>query len=281
MTAHLQDDRVLPETRAAAVLVTLVLVAAGVTLYVWPADTEELFAWPIRPAMTPLFMGAGYLLGSYFWARAIFAARWHHVGAVLVPITLFAWMMLIATVLHWDRFNHSHPWFYVWVGIYVVTPFLVPVLWLRNRRTDPGAPDPDDPQMPGGLRLFLAIGGAAQLVLGLALFLVPEVFIGIWPWLLTPLTARVIGGWYATAGLTGLVTSRDPRWSTSRILFQGSIAWLALLLLAVGRARSDLDPANPLTWAYIGSLVIFLAVTVGFYATLERERWRKSRRGLP
>jgi hypothetical protein len=58
------DDRVLPETRWLSALIVPFLLVAFVLLYVFPSDTDRLFAWTIRPDMTPLIMGAGYISGS-------------------------------------------------------------------------------------------------------------------------------------------------------------------------------------------------------------------------
>jgi hypothetical protein len=49
--------------------------------------------------------------------------------------------MLIATVIHWDRFNHGDAdaiaaiAFYAWTSVYVVSPFAVFAIWWRNRAT--------------------------------------------------------------------------------------------------------------------------------------------------
>ena len=56
--------------------------------------------------------------------------------------------MLIATILHWDRFNHGDAplvgaiVFYGWVTVYIVSPVVVLALWWFNRRTDSGGPPP-------------------------------------------------------------------------------------------------------------------------------------------
>ena len=224
--------------------------------------------------MTPQFMGAVYLMGAYFWTRAIFADRWHHVGNALIPTTLFASLMLIATVLHWDRFNHQHIWFHVWLATYVVTPILVPLIWYRNQRTDPIARESGDPAILPSLRWFLYIAGAILLVCGLAMIIRPQWFVAVWPWQLTPLTGRVIGGWYAMAGLAWIVAARDERWSASKIVFEGAFISQVLLIVAVLRSPRDIDWSNPLAWIYVGSLLVFIGVTVGYYVAHERRARR-------
>ena len=44
--------------------------------------------------------------------------------------------------------------------------------------------------------------------------------IAVWPWTLTPLTARVAGAMFALPGLVGLGIALDRRWSAARIILQ-------------------------------------------------------------
>src|SRR6266705_3596308 len=98
-----RNDRILPETRWLAVLIIPFLVAAFTLLYFWPNDTDKLFAWTIKPAMTPMMLAAAYLGGIYFFARVIPAKQWHLVKLGFLPVTAFATLQGIATFLHWDR----------------------------------------------------------------------------------------------------------------------------------------------------------------------------------
>src|SRR6266700_7376359 len=138
------DDRILPETRWLAALIIPFLVVAFIILYFWPNDTDKLFAWTIKPTMTPMMLAAAYFGGIYFFTRAILAKQWHLVKVGFLPVTAFASLLGIATILHWDRFNHSHISFYTWAALYFTTPFLVFAVWLRNRTTDPGTAESRD-----------------------------------------------------------------------------------------------------------------------------------------
>ena len=127
-----RTDEIFPFTKIAAFFVVLILVSGFLILYLFPDDTERLFAWTINPRMTPLAMGAGYAAGAFFFTRTILANRWHHVGTGILPITIFSAAMGAATFLHWDRFNHDHVTFVLWTITYIVTPFLIPFIWFRN-----------------------------------------------------------------------------------------------------------------------------------------------------
>jgi len=102
-----RDDRVLLATRwLSAIIIPFLLAAFGV-LYLLPDHTGELFAWNIQPRMTAMMLGEAYLAGAYFFVRVIFSARWHWVAVGFLPVTTFATLMGISTILYWGRFNHS------------------------------------------------------------------------------------------------------------------------------------------------------------------------------
>ncbi|MHB8752617.1 MAG: hypothetical protein ACYDBJ_25915, partial [Aggregatilineales bacterium] len=147
-----RDDRVYRETRWLSAIIVPFLLVAFYILYLRPDDTKALFAWEIRPRMTAMMLGAAYIGGAYFFTRAVRSLRWHWIGLGFLPVTAFASLMGIATILHWDRFTHDSFSFVTWVVLYFTTPFLVFGTWLRNRRTDPHVPDADDILLPMAVR---------------------------------------------------------------------------------------------------------------------------------
>ena len=101
---------------------------AWVVLFLHPGETDRRFAWTIDSRMTAMVMGAGYGSAIYFFVRVVSEHRWHRVGLGFLPITVFTWMMLGTTFLHWDRFRHGSFPFELWFWIYLITPVLVPVV---------------------------------------------------------------------------------------------------------------------------------------------------------
>jgi hypothetical protein len=199
------------------------------------------------------------------------------VGLGILPITPFAFAMGLATLLHWDRFNHGHISFWLWAIVYAITPFLVPYVWFRNQATDPRRPDPDNVAVPWFVRGLVGLSGVPQLLLALGLFLTPSLLIPVWPWQLTPLTARVIGGWWSLLGAGALLLAVEPRWSAWRITVQGTLIFDVLLLIGFARAWSDFNPANPLTWGYLALMFTSLSGLSVLYAAMEYQRWRQTR----
>ncbi len=270
--SKVRDDRIFGATHWIATVIVPFLLAAFVILYLLPDDTERLFAWTIKPRMTPLIMGAGYIAGAYFFARVLTATCWHRVGLGFLPVTTFTIFRALATVLHWDRFHHGHVAFVTWVALYAITPFLVPALWFRNRAADPGTPETGDVIVPARVRWAIGLVSVANLGVSLLMFLAPGFAISIWPWKLTPLTAQVIGGWFALPGVTGLGFASDARWSASRIPIQSAAIGLALILVGVFRAWDNFDRTNPLTWLFVGAIALTLAVFCTLHVSLDARR---------
>lgn len=273
------DDLILPETRVVSMFIPPFLIVAFIMLYFFPYDGVAfngipLFAWTIKPAMTPLIMAAGYISGAYFFVRLIMGGKWHWFAHGFPAITAFTWFMGLSTLLHWDRFLHNHISFYAWLILYLVTPFLVPALWWRNHRADPATPDSGDVVVPQVVRSAVLVMSVVMVGLALFMFIFPQVMIEIWPWSLTPLTARIVGGWFALPGVMGLFVSRDPRWSSWRILLESQMIAFVLIIIAVARAWSDFNQASPMTWLFIGSLVLMLAGIIALYTSSEAARRR-------
>jgi len=264
------------EVRVVAVLIILVLVLAFIALYVYPNFTDQDFAWTIKPSTTAILIGLGYMAGALFFVRVITARKWQYVQAGFLPITMFTIFMIAATFLHWNRFHQGTVIFILWTVIYLATPLLVPWLWWRNRGRDTHAPDEKDWLFPSRMRQAAIAGGAVGLALALVAFIWPSLLISITPWSLTELTARVMAGWFALAFATTLSIGRDGRWSAVRFLMQSFIFGQALALLAMPRMWSDLDPAHPMTYVFVGGLVVALVGLVILYVVIERRSRRVS-----
>jgi len=265
-----RNDRILPVTRWISVILVPFLVAAFVILYLFPDHTQELFAWGIQPRMSAMMLGAAYIAGAYFFGRAATHARWHWVKVGFLPVTTFATLMGIATILHWDRFNHGYILFFAWAGLYFTTPFIVFLLWLRNRSTDPGPTDTShELRVPNLVRLVIGIVGSLTLLTSIVLFVEPGLMMSAWPWQLTPLTARVMGALFALTGVGELAIALDVRWSAVRIPLQSQMIGIALIGLAMIFSWSTFHQANPLTWIFLTSIIFLLVANPLLYIWME------------
>lgn len=262
------DDRVLRTTRGVAALIIPFLVLAFVVLDGWPRDTARLFAWPIKPPLTPMLLGSVYLGGAYFFARAVRAPRWHTIKGGFPPVATFATLMGIATILHWEKFTHSHVAFWLWAGLYFTTPFLVAGVWIANRRYE-NRTTGSDVVVPEPLARIIGTIGVVAVVMSAFLFLFPQRAIDVWPWTLTQLTARVMGAIFAL-GLAAVGAFTERRWSAYRLLVQVEMIMLALILVSGIRGAADWDSSNVLTWLFAAGFVGVLVASVVLYVRMER-----------
>jgi hypothetical protein len=275
--ATIRDDRVLRGTHWAAFVVFLILVPAVIVLWGAPGETADLWSWTIKPDLTPIFLGAGYGAGAYFFWRTFRADRWHPSSAGVVSAAAFAAAMLVATLIHWDKFNHGDAptlaaiAFYGWVIVYIISPAIVFGLWLRNERTDPRTPDATDAVLPRSVLLGARLFGAAAIIGAAVFFISPQTAIDVWPWTLTELTARVLASFMFQVGVGATLLSLDSRWSSWRLLVQTFFIATALLLAGAIRAFDDFDRDSAMTWLYLGGLLGSDVLLLTLYRTYDKQ----------
>ena len=249
-----RDDRVFGSTRLLGAIIVPFLLVAFALLYFFPDDTRHWFAWDVQPTITPLVMGAGYIAGAYFFVRVARETRWHRIQVGFLPVTAFTVFMAIGDVQPPRPVRHE--------------PRRVLDLG-RALRHDAGAgpagvvAQPQDRSAHAGagravaaarVRPALLVVGAVQSVVALVLLLWPSAMIEHWPWLLTPLTAQTLGGWFALPGVTALAMGLDGRASAIRITLESQLIGLALILLGTARAWEDIDASNALAPTFVAGL---------------------------
>jgi hypothetical protein len=276
----MKNDRIYPVTRWLAAIIVPFLVAAFYILYLRTSETKELFAWEIKAPMSAMMLASAYIGGAYFFGRAVFARRWHQIGMGFLPVATFASLMAIATLLNLDRFNRNIS-FYTWEVLYFTTPFLVFGAWLWNRRTDPASPEAGDFVLPHLARYVIGAAALANLLISTALFLQPNVMLGLWPWPLTVLTARVISSMFALQGVFAVCLALDPRWSAARILTESQWVSMLFILIALWRTWNTLDQTKPFTWVFVVSIVAILAIIPGLYLLIEMRRRKNIEKTSP
>lgn len=270
MPATIRDDRVLTTTRIVSIVIVPVLTAAFVILFLFPGQTHELWGWTIRSRMSAMFMGGGYLAGAVFFARAARATEWHRLGPGILATTVFATLLGVATFVNWGEFNHGHVSFWAWTALYVVTPLLLPLLYVKNSVFDPKILQPGDVRVPRPIRVTLSAVGAAQLIFAVLLFARPSLFQAHWPWPLATLPARSLAAFAAFPAVAYLAFAFESRWSALRWPFETAIVGVALI--AVGAARSSGNfKAGTEAVLWRAGLVLVLAMLIGVWLVMRRE----------
>jgi len=243
-------------------------VVAGPILYLFPHDTPTYFAWPIANPLTPVYMGASYLAGVGNFV-ALRANRWSVARVQLPAILVFAITMLLATLLHLPIFNWTHPIAWAWLAVYLVSPCAAAILWVQTERAY-RPPAPSGLMLPAWFGPVMLTAAIISGVVGLALFVAPSVVAPWWPWSLTALTARVIGGWFLGAAALQGMLARQPSLETARVGLLATVIVTVLLLIGALWQRDSL--IGPLLAISSYLLYQFALLAVAFIAWFEALR---------
>jgi Co/Zn/Cd efflux system component len=240
-------------------------VIAGTELFIGASDTDRFFSWTIDPPLTAAFMGAAYWAACVLLAWAARQREWLRARIALAPVFTIAVLLLVATLIHLDRFHHNL-YGRFWLVVYViVVPLLAYLIWTQPRGS--GAPVPPSRPLAGWLRVALGLQAAALLVFGVLLFVAPVGLHSIWPWPLTPLTGRAIGAFLCGFGVAAAFALRE---NDLHRLYGSALAWTtlgSLELLAVALHGDDLTASDLATGLYLAFFASVLGL--GAYGALQ------------
>lgn len=224
----------------------------GVVLVTRPDQTADYFVWPINPPATALFIGAGYLGTGITLIMALVSARsWSQVRLFTLPVAAFATMMLIATGLHAERFFWDRPQTWLWITPYGVILVGAVGLSLQERGPSNGL----GIRRLGRAQTAVLVGvGILMAIWAGAMFSVPSLAGTLWPWGLTPLTARVVGGWVGVGAVLGVAAGLAGDVASTRLPLAGWMITVALFIAAGLASLSAMVPDDPRTWIYFGAL---------------------------
>ena len=263
----------LPSLRRSVWVAFTLAILNGVFLYGFPGAARLHYAWPIKPSVNAAFMGAGYLAGVLPTACAVFVVKyWRSIWALMWSFFAIGTMMLVATILHADKFRWHYPLTWIWTAVYVVIPPAVIFLWVLQRRADASEPPQDDRLLI--MKGFAGVVGIAVSLVAVALVLSPSRMITHWPWPITPLLARAFAAWYLQIGVALLFIAARIRQAHEAVI---PFAWLTLfnvllLLLPVFYSGTiDLHRESFSVW-----LALHLVLVAGSLAFLI-QAWRLTR----
>ena len=222
---------------------------AGPILYLFPNDTGTYFAWTIQHPLTPVYMGASYFAGIGN-LLAIRANKWSLARVQLPAIIVFTLTMLVATLLHIPIFNWTHPIAWAWLGVYVISPIAAVIVFLQMERGYQ-APVYETKRLPAIFSPVMLTFAVIYGVIGLALFILPEGTAPFWAWTLTPLTARVIGGWSLSGAALQYMLARQKILLTAQVGLFANILVTSLLMIGALLHFKEFDGPQVSIWLYL------------------------------
>ena len=244
---------------AAAILAAV----AGFLLFPLATQTERWFSWDIEPPLTAAFLGAAYWAALVLLAWAARQREWALARTAMAPVVTIAALLLVTTLIHLDRFDLDSLFGWFWLVVYVcVTPLLGLLLWRQRQATLAAAPAEPAPGrgIPRALALLLAIQAVALLGVGVALFVAPVDAAGLWPWPLSPLTARAVGSFLIGFGVAAALALRanDVQRLRGVAAAWGTLGALELLALAIHAGDLDAAPAGVAAYVFFWSASLAL-----------------------
>jgi hypothetical protein len=106
MDAVEDEPRRLTTTMRVVLVIFLALAGlAFILLYLRSGHTAREFAWTIKPEITAAFLGAGYGAGCVLVAASLRRRPWAEVRVGIAIVLVFSTMILVATLLHLERFH--------------------------------------------------------------------------------------------------------------------------------------------------------------------------------
>jgi hypothetical protein len=254
----MSDPRAMtPGVRAGLVAIASVIFWLGLSLYVFPSDTDDLFAWTISPPLTAAFLGGSYWASTTLAAACAYERDWARGRAFAAPYLVAGVVLLVVTLVHIDKFHMDDVTGWAWLVLYAIFPPSVVVLLLRQLRQPGGEPERAAP-IPRPLVLAQVAFGLVLSALGTALIVAPVDAASLWPWTLTPLTGRAIGTFVLAQGVLALAVAREADWGRVRPATLQNLVLGVLHLGALARFSDTLDWGTFGAWAYLAGVLFLL-----------------------
>ncbi len=254
-------------------------------------EKGKYFAWPVVPELTAMFLGAGFILRSYFGYHLWRDKYWYTVRWSLLGDYAFLAVLFVTTWWHIEEMNwhlqgvssgvriFSLVIVHIWVLAYTFEPLTVYLLHPRD--TEANAPVPDSlsegellPPLKSALVAMFYIGAA----LWAMLFFAPEFANTRWPWELNPFDSRIMSAWFAGVAVWSITMYFMKDWAEVKIGVRAILFFLFGLLVVwvVGAFRygyQHTQIAGRQALVYV--LALFVILVWLSYSYVRQEQARK------
>jgi hypothetical protein len=257
---------------AAAVLVLL----AGVPLFVFSTRTAQYFAWTIAPSITAAFLGALYWSAFVLEAAAARRRFWANARIAVPAVLVFTVLTLGLSIWHRERLHFGTAFgaetrtiTCAWIAIYTAVPILLIVLLVAQART-PGRDPARTAPLPRWLLGLTLLQGVALLGFGIALLAFPSHVRGLWPWPITTLSSRAAAAWLIGLGVAAVHACIENDAVRVRPAAEAYIAVGLLEGIVLARFSGNFDWSSARTIVYL--VVLALSLVIGVSALRVRPR---------
>ena len=253
-----------PGMRILLFTASVLVLLAGLQLFVFTGRTGTFFAWTIANPLAAAFLGGSYWAAVAIEALAGRQRLWANARIAVPAVFVFTVLTLATTLMHLGQFHLGARFAagtqivtVAWISIYILVPLLLLIVVVVQART-PGADPPRTASLPAWIYAVLAAQAIALLGFGIALFAAPQQAAPLWPWKLTPLVAQATAAWLISLGVaaTHALFERDARRLRPAAVGYLLLAGLQAIALARYPHRFDWHSASGITY------LIFLATVL-------------------
>jgi hypothetical protein len=257
---------VIAALRVVAAVAAVLVLAAGVQLFVLTERTDRYFSWTVAPPLTAATLGAFYWTSLGLLVATLRERDWFRVRVAFPGVLAFTTLTMVATLLHLSKFHLDSDdpitvfatW--AWIVVYVgVPPALVAVLFLQVRAAGPAPPRVAP--VGGGVRVALWVIAGAFVGYGAALMVAPGSVASSWPWELTALTARALGAWLIGMGLVVGAGALEADWTRLRPVMVSGVLLAVLEGLALVRYAGTVEWGNVMAWLFVLAIGALAAIS--------------------
>jgi hypothetical protein len=237
------------------------------TLLFNPHNSATNFSWPIKPVVMAALFGAFYCAISVAIVNVFLARYWQEVRVIIIPAIVFTSLMLLTTLLHWEKFSLTRMSFYIWLISYISPPPIFALLYGWHQRQSTAVGQVLGSPLPTWARRFFRWHGLGLTGLACVFYLIPSLLAAIAPWPVTPLNARILSVFLGSVGLLQLSIWRENDWFHIKRVIPLFIVLPIVAVIQLLRFGSDVQ------WANL-SLYLFL-MDIGVIALLSLRLWQQ------
>lgn len=232
----------------------LLLIAAGVSLFLLPDFARAHWAWQLTPFNTR-FLGAIYLAGLVPITMLLLKGRSTPTRLVIAMLFVFATNITLVSFFYLDRFIFARKvtgiWFWIYITLTVIAAYYLPRY--RNLSLSRSI------QLSSVWRTYLWLQAIVLGMYGLGLIIAPSSFSAFWPWKLDNFHAQLYSSIFLTGAVGSLILSSAA--AKIELLTLGLTQAVFGLLVIVGIAITDLS-LDKIDWYLPGTWLWFKAFAV-------------------
>lgn len=237
-------------------IVGLSALYVGFWAFFFPAHVDKGLPWLVPP-FHARFIGAIYLSAPIFLGASMLARHYFEVRIGVFIIAIWTGALFVISLFYLSELDFNRTLVKVWLGTYLLYPLIgFWLTWIQRNTRDETA----SPNIPGWIRNYFFVQGIIITILALALLIVPELIISVWPWKITRMLAQIYSGPIVAYGIGSIMLGRQRTMSEIRIVTLGIFALAIGALTASIIHRALFTLSNPATWIWFGSFILITLV---------------------